>query len=248
MNKEKQFAFFPALIFCLMAVSAQDSMENGPYYLWFDNQVGIENTGLYEGLVYKELYRTLNENTQFYLAPDFLPGSVEYDGQPYINLLLKYNVYEDQVLIKVHDRLGGNTLQLIRNKVSRFTIDNRLFINVTDAPFGSSISGFYEVSYQNTTVKLFTKHTKKLFERKDRSSLYYEFLDGKKEHVVYYMRQYHPINNKRDLIEIFPGLKDQIDDFYNRARAQRRTQPHAFMVALLTRIGSLLPRQNSDAF
>jgi hypothetical protein len=229
-------------------LAAQNLSENGPYYLWFDNEVGIENTGIYEGVLYKELYRTLNQNTQFYTTPDFLSGSVVYNGQPYIAQLLEYNVYEDQVLIKVPDRLGGNTIQLIRDNVSEFTIDKYNFIRVSDAPEGSAISGFYEVSYQNSAVKFLTRHTKKLFERKDRSTLYYEFLDGKKEYVVFYREQYYPIKNKRDLIEVFPGLKDQIDDFYNRAREQRRTQPHAFMIAIFTRIGSLLPQQNSNAF
>jgi hypothetical protein len=248
MNRTKRLGYVLPYFFGLYFLAAQNLPDNGPYYLWFDQQVGIENTGLYEGILYKELYRTLNENTQFYITPDFLSGTVVSDGQPYIDLLLKYNVYDDQVLLKVKDRLGGNTIQLLRDKISRFTINNRLFIQVTDAPAELALTGFYEVSYQNATVILLTKHTKKLFERKDRSSLYYEFLDGNKEHVVLFGHKYFPIKNKRDLIDIFPDLKDQIDEFYNRARVQRRTQPHAFMVALITRIGSLLPIQNSDAF
>jgi len=234
------------LLLGCMAMKGQQASHNDLFYNWFDKQVGIENTGLYEGIVYKEQYRTINENTQFYRSPDFLPGSVVYKGQPYANLLLKFNVYADELLLKVESHLGGNTLQLFSDKVSEFTIDGVPFVHIFNVGADQDLSGFYEVSYQDPAITLLTRYSKKLFSRKDRRSVYYEFLEGKMDYILHYREHYYSMDSKRDIIALFPGLKGEINDFYNRARAQRRTNPHAFTIALMRRIGSLLPQPNSD--
>ena len=248
MKKNYLEAFLCAFFLGITLLQGQQITEIGSYFSWFDSRVGIENTALYEGILYKELYRTINEKTQFFKSPDFLPGSVMYKGQPYVDLQLKYNVYDDQLLVKVDNRLGGNTLQLFRDEISEFTLDGALFTHIVGEPVETGIGGFYEVSLEYPTFQLLTKYSKKLFKRKDRSSLYYEFLEGNEAHVLHYGNQYYPLNRKRDVTELFPDLEKQINDFYNRAMALRRSDSHAFTVALLKRIGSLLPQQKSNAF
>lgn len=247
MNQQKLLWIFTSLLIHCHTLSAQQITDNGPYYKWFDKLVGVENTGLYEGILYKEQYRTINENTQFFKSPDFLPGSVVYAGQPYVEHQLKYNVFEDQLLVKVEPRLGGNTLQLFRENVSEFIIDGHFFTRVAEGNGTSVAPGFYEVSLQTPAFRLLTRHSKRLFDRKDRSSLYYEFLDLNKEYLLHYQGSYHPIKNKSDLTELFPGLEKEIDAFYNRARVQRRTDPHMFTLGLMQRIGNLLFQPNSNA-
>jgi hypothetical protein len=247
MRYENLLPIFAAFLISCNPLIAQRLTQNEQYYKWFDALVGIENTGLYEGIFYKEAYRTINENTQFFLSPGFHSGTVVYNSQVYVELRLKYNVYADQLLVKVQDRLGGNTLQLFREKVSEFTIDGHLFTRIPEGNAASVVPGFYEISVQTPSFRLLTRHSKKLFDRKDRSSLYYEFLDIKKAYLLHYHGSYHPINNKRDVTEIFPRLEKQINDYYNRARVLRRTDPHQFTLGLMQRIGSLLPQPNSTA-
>ncbi len=242
--------FRPLVVLFLLGqvtLYGQSQLNHGRYYNWFDEQIGRENTGLYEGILYKEQFRTINQNTPYFSSPDFLKGSVWYKGQPYGELALKYNVFLDQLLIKVEDRLGGTTLQLFREQLSRFTIDGHRFLNVWDSEANPGINGFYEVTLQTPSFTLLTKHRKKLFDRKDRSSLYYEFLPLPKEYVLQYQGKFHLISSKRDVTDLFPELQDPINAFYNRARAQRRTDPQAFTFALFQRIGSLLPLQKSNA-
>ncbi len=245
--KQKQLLWiFAVFLIGYQALTGQQISANGQYYKWFDKLVGVENTGLYEGILYKEQYRTINQNTQFFKSPDFLPGSVVYAGQPYVEHQLKYNVFKDQLLVKVESRLGGNTLQLFRENVSEFTIDGHSFTRVAAGSAASFAPGFYEISVQTPAFRLLTRHSKRLFDRKDRSTLYYEFLDLKKEYLLHYRGSYHPFRNKRDLTDLFPGLAKEIDSFYDRARVQRRTEPHMFTLGLLQRIGSLLFQPNSN--
>lgn len=232
----------PVLHFLLsVQLNAQAVTDNAGYYEWFDAQVGIENTGLYQGILYREQYRTINAKTKFLGSPEFHEGSLVYDGEPYIGQQLKYDIYGDELLIKIEDRLGGNTLQLFKEHVSEFVIDNRPFVNMRGIGMGEEIGGFYEVSYDNNGISLLTKHRKKVFDKKDRSSLYYEFADRNKEYVLLFKGRYYTIKGKSDLIEIFPEHQDQINSFYNQARTLRRNDPHAFMVGLIQRIGNMLP-------
>lgn len=237
-------ACLAAFLFYLPLAMGQESMEDETYLLWFDQLVGIENTGLYDGVIYREKYRTINEKTKFFKSPDFLPGSVSYNGQEYFGLKLKYDVFEDELLLKLEDRLGGTTLELFKEQVAAFTIDGHQFINIQTLTKEGAISGFYEVSRKSSYFTLFTKHLKKDFSRKDRRTLYYEFVDLKKKSLLYYNGRYHWIENKKDVATLFPGLKKEIDSFYNQARRLRKSKPDEFVHALMNRLETLMPMAN----
>ncbi len=231
------------LLICTGVLSCQELKDD---YNWFDQVVGIENTGLYDGVVYMEKYRMINAETKFFTSPDFLAGSVIYDGKPYYDQHLKYDVFGDDLLLKVKDRLGGFTIKLFKEKIAGFTIDGHTFTKVPD-PSGDSVNmGFYEVVIDNDQFKLFTKHLKRDIVRKDRKTRYYEFLDLKKQQVLFYNGSYHSIRSKKDLTELFPPLKKEIDSFYRVARSLRNSDPDAFMKALITRIQTLVPPENKQ--
>ncbi|HMB64168.1 MAG TPA: hypothetical protein VKN36_13895 [Eudoraea sp.] len=229
-----------------VSVQSQGTLEMEKFYQWFDQSIGVENTGLYDGIIYIDTYRTINEKTKFYSSPRFLPGSVVYDGQPYSDLEVKYNVFDDELLVRLPDRLGGVTLQLFKDKVSDFVIDGHLFINLNNIPPETGMNGFYEITFRDSQLTLLTKHLKKDYARKDRRNLYYEFLDIKKEHVLFYNGAYYVIKSKKDLISLFPELKNEIDSFYKVARSLRNSDNDAFMQTLVKRMASLLNSRSSN--
>ncbi|MCL6273199.1 hypothetical protein M3P19_04220 [Muricauda sp. 2012CJ35-5] len=218
----------------------QDSQEID-YYNLFDKAVGIENTDLYQGEIYTEQYRTINENTQYFRSRDFLKGSLCYEGKCYYDLDLKYDVFSDEVLLKLITKAGGGTLKLFKDKLDSFTIDGVDYIKLDRSNAdGLNLYGYYSIAYVSPRYTLYTKYTKKSFDRKDRSSLYYEFLDGPSEHVLLYQGKYHIVNTKKDNIMVFPELKKEIDKFYNLARRLRKTDSNGFQVGLLKRLDILL--------
>jgi len=222
----------------------QSGREEVKYHQWYDQLVGIENAGLYYGIIYKDGYRTINEKTKFFKSPDFLLGSVIYDEQPYYNLDMKYNVFEDELLVRTEDRVGGATLQLFKNKIKEFTIEGHKFLKIEDTSLDINIAGFYEVSLENERFILLTKHKKKDFNRKDRSKLYYEFLDLRKQQVLLYENSYHIIKSKKTIMKLFPGHKKEIDSFYRVARSLRNSDTDKFILALMKRIETLILQEN----
>ncbi|MCL6265771.1 hypothetical protein [Flagellimonas myxillae] len=232
---------------CIISTHAQDSQEVD-YYNHFDQQIGLENTGLYQGIIHTDKYRTINEYTQYYKSRDFLNGSVCYDGECYHELELKYDVFEDEVLLRLISNAGGGTLQLFKEKLVSFTIDGVDFIKLDNeqAP-GINAYGFYAIAYQGPRFTLYTKYTKKSFDRKDRSSLYYEFLDGPSEHVLFFQGKYHIVNTKKDNILVFPHLKKDIDKFYNLAKRLRKSDPDGFQISLMKRLEILLSQPKNTS-
>ncbi|WP_431121385.1 hypothetical protein [Flagellimonas flava] len=240
--------FRAMLVLGLVASAHGQESQQVSYYNQFDKEVGIENTGLYQGEIHAVKYRTINENTQYYKNRDFLKGDVCYEGQCYYGLDLKYDVFEDQVLLKLISKAGGGTLRLFKDKVESFTIAGVDFIKLerSQAP-GLNLYGFYAVAYEGPLYTLYTKYTKKSFDRKDRSAIYYEFLDGQSEQVLFYQGKYHIVNTKKDNLLVFPQLKKDIDRFYNLARGLRKSDPNGFQVSLLKRLEILMSQPKNTS-
>ncbi|PWL38741.1 hypothetical protein DKG77_10875 [Flagellimonas aquimarina] len=238
----------PFLVFSFFVFGHGQETAQVEYFNFFDEKVGVENTGLYQGIVYAEQYRTINEKNQFFKTRDFLKGSVRYDGQHYYDLDLKYNVYEDEVLMRLITKAGGGTIKFFKDHLDSFEIAGSKFIKILqqDAP-SLNIYGFYEVAFSNSRFTLYTKHIKKNFERKDRKSLYYEFLKGQSEHVLLYNGTYNIVNTKKDIVALFPTQKKEIDKFYNVARSLRKSNPDGFQVSLMKRIEILLSRTENQS-
>nr|WP_299385493.1 hypothetical protein [Allomuricauda sp.] len=230
-----------------VSMHGQESQEVD-YYNLYDQAVGVENTGLYQGIIYSERYRTINENTQYFKDRDFVKGSVCYEGQCYYDLDLKYDVFNDEVLLKLITTAGGGTLQLFKDKIDTFTIGGLQFVKLdAEKVPGLNLYGFYAITYEGPYYTLYTKYTKKSFDRKDRSSLYYEFLTGPSEHVLLYNDNYHIVNSKKDNILVFPNMKKDIDKFYNLARGLRKSDPDNFQVSLLKRLEILLSQPKNTS-
>ena len=219
-------------------LSAQET-TNSTYLNWFDNKVGIENTALYEGIVYREAYRTINEKVKFFKSAQWYNGSVVYSGQEFYNVQLKYDVYGDQLILKQLDRLGGGALILFKSKVSSFKIEDSEFVHLKGAAANTEIDGFYELLWTDTNIRLLAKHQKNDFVRKDRSAAYYEFVDEKKQYLIELDGAFYPANKKKEITDLFIELKKEVDNFYQKNKRLRSRDGDAFMISLLRNIDQL---------
>lgn len=225
-----RLVFFSLIVFCSVIARSQTTDPQSSYLNWFDQQVGIENTALYKGIIYKETYRTINEKVKFYKTAEWYTGSVVYSGQLFTDVLLKYDVFGDQLLVKQLDRLGGGSILLFKDKVDEFAIDGTQFVHVHGS---SQIDGYYELLWDEDGNRLLGKHLKNDFLRKDRRATYYEFTDLKKEYVLDKQGSYYSIKGKKELTNIYPGLKREINSFYQKNKGLRSRDMDAFMVAII---------------
>lgn len=219
------------MIFCVLVSRGQTTDQQTGYLQWFDQQVGIENTALYKGIIYKESYRTINDKVKFYKTAEWYTGSVVYSGQLFTNVQLKYDVFGDQLILKQLDKLGGGSILLFKDKISEFVIDETRF---THEKGSTDINGFYELLWNDENSRLLSKHLKNDFLRKDRSAAYYEFVDLKREYVLKRGGTYYKLKGKKELTNIYPDLKKEIDTFYQKNRRLRTRDTDAFMVGIIS--------------
>jgi hypothetical protein len=225
---------------------SQNSLESKSVYKWFDSEVGIGNSELYNGYSYIHKFRTLKGNNEFYLNRDFLKGRIIYDDEVFYDIEMKYDVFSDDVIAKLPNEYSFNYIRLIKDKVKSFTLNNIQFKNFAKndlKDFPEIKSGFYEILYQSNMLNLFVKHKKNRFEKLDRDYLYNEF----KEHESYYVlynKQWYELSSKTDVINIFEDYKSNIKNFYRANRKLKNENYPEFLKRLVNYINNL--RMNKD--
>src|SRR5690606_20901956 len=240
MNKNLAFFFLISSSLCF----GQISPGNAKIYSWFDNEVGIENTRLYNGIEYIEKHRTINEKNKFFFSNSTVIGEILYDGEWFTDLPLKYNVFEDLLLIQLESGSGKSILQPVKDKVERFHLNNHIFLNILPRSAGNSGTGFHEVLWESSDLAILKKHSKKLIEKRDRKVEYFEFNYLKPNYVLRFNDQFFNLNSKRDMVRIFPENEELIDKFYKNNSSLVRRQPDIFFVNLLKELSSLNGEMN----
>lgn len=221
---------------CSMGLFSQNIKTNPAYYNWFDSIIDISNTNLLNGITFKEKYKTLDGNNQYFLEYDFILGNLVYDGQPYFDVQMKYDLSGDDLIIKLSTSKSGQfAIQLIKDHVIEFQIDHHLFINSNS--LNSDLSaldkkGFLEVIYQSKTISVYKKHIKNSEQRRNDRFAYTKFI-SKTMYYIDYGNTFHVLRSKKDMIQIFPDLKKNITDFYSKNRPLLKYNYNAFLRKLM---------------
>jgi hypothetical protein len=227
------------LILFVSLSSFGQSFPNTEIYSWYDTQTGIQNSKLLRGVEYIEEHRMINENHKFFESNDFQKGVLVYDGQLYNDVTLKFNIYDDLLLIYLQYEQRNLFFELFSDKVNNFEISDHKFSYIR-AENDSSILGFYEIISEEGDFKIFKKHIKNRTERRDKSLAYFEFYTANPAYVFEYNDEFHDLNKRRDLFSRFPDHKKEIKDFYRDFKKQSRNNPDEFLERLAEKMNVLL--------
>jgi len=204
---------------------SQNKSDDSSYYDWYDGLVGVENTGLYVGFEYKDQYRITEEYHKFFQSHDFLTGSLEYSGQTYYSQELKYNVFDDELIIKLKNKSGETVMQLIKNDLDGFTINDHHFYKFNNVT-GDGINSyrFFEVIKKNKHFLLIKKHSKRKIKKLDKNVIYFEYKDRKPRYYIIQNGTSHELRSKNDFASIFPEHKNEIREFISKSKSDMETE------------------------
>ncbi|MGB5202704.1 MAG: hypothetical protein WBN63_00845 [Eudoraea sp.] len=225
---------------CLLVcafLQGQSSNEISSFYSWFDNVFGIENTDLYNGVEYIPKYLVVDDNHPFFDSADFVKGTLLYNKQFFYDVPIKYDIYEDEVLLNVEYGFGKGVIKTIRNKLDKFWINNHSFIKIKNTDRNSSPDGFFEELLVLDGFKLYKKHVSKKGKISKDSRLYSQFYKGNEWYCLQFNNIYYEIRKVKDIISIFPEYKKEINKYYKKP-LDKSGQDAAFMV-LIRRIHQL---------
>jgi hypothetical protein len=139
----------------------------------------VNNPYLYSGPEYADYTRKYHLRTghQFYLLPDVLPGTANYNDREFANVRLQYDLVRDQVVLSQ----PGNPLKLrfIDEKVRAFSIDGHHFVRLVadSANTGIIRTGYYEL-LADGLVQVLAKRTKTMYEHVNRPYIDVSFTES----------------------------------------------------------------------
>lgn len=220
-------------------IYAQERATETAFYIWFDDIIGLENTAIFNGVEYTEKHTMINEKHKFFLTSLFKPGTIYYDGQVFYKANMKYNIFEDLLIVRLPKKRGGEeTFQLHPGRVQGFEIEGHKFVNINSQKEGTGITGIHEIIFDDGEIKLLKKHERRIFLRRDGSYPYHEFNDPGAAYVVFLNGEYKPIQNRRDVIRASPEYENLIKDHYKDHQKSQKSDPDNFFKGLFEIIRS----------
>lgn len=217
----------------------QLNTDEREYYKWFDSTVGIANTGILDGTQYSEKYLTINGNHKYFLTSDYLSGDILYDGLPYFDINMKYDIYNDELIVKLGNESEFTVIQLIKGKLDKFTLKNHKFVKLNTGENEEYNSGIYEFLFEGEHLVLFKKHRKFRSEHLDKKFAYSEF-DYKSEYLIRVDDKYYSLKSKRALFRLFPQQRKEINSFHGLNRKLKESNADNLVIQLVRKIDNNL--------
>jgi hypothetical protein len=165
----------------------------------FYGQAVREQAHVYEGHEYIQHDRRIKVHP-YYRYDSLQRGSVLYNGVPYNNLQIQYDVVRDQLAIQP---VGIPYRLRLRNEyISAFSIGPHQFARILGDSAAGVPTGFYEVLYDGN-VKALTRRVKTI--KEDISQGYYkaDYLI-KDRFFILKDGAYHEVKSKGSLLKLFP--------------------------------------------
>jgi len=223
--------FLCLILFNVTVLFSQSISENKNHNV-YDDFVGLENTGFYNGPEFKDEYPNASGISRYFNQNAFANSTVEFDGQLYSKVPLEYDIFSDNVLTRSNDYMSNFIVQLIPTHISSFTINGHDFVKLNDSKLSLDGNGFYEVASIGTPFKLYIKHLRKEKERTVDLAVRH-ILTSENYYLVKYDGNYHIINSIKDFKAVIPGRYKEVQKFRKDYKSIYKSDRNGFMIKLV---------------
>lgn len=187
------------------SLAAETRFAKNSYSLQKGNQAAI-----YNGTIHIS-YSSEIEGIAYFYSVEWQKGNVLYDDIYYENILMKYDMVKDQLIVKAKE-IEGFPIVLFSPRVKEFSLLGSKFIRVDNTTTGSFLqTGFYQQLTQGKVIAL-ARVTKNISEKIIDNKVDRKF----KEKVKYYIFKdnlYYSIDKKNDLLNILKEHKKEVQGF-----------------------------------
>ena len=221
--------FFIGLTLITNSIHSQTKTEIS-IYNWYDNLVGKENLDFNTGKIYTNPYKTNDGSILFFENESFTTGNLTYKGNKYYQIPLKYDVFRDILVLNPSTESESTAISLNQDKIESFSIYGKNFIKINKGQY-SNINlrtGYYENLSFTENFIFYIEHSKKIEKRAKEEVVSYAFKSANQFYLALDGKAYL-VNSKREIIKLFPSIKNQINDFYTSNNSIRKSDLDQFM-------------------
>jgi hypothetical protein len=213
------FSAFSLILACLSDIAGSGAIHRANVSDSIDIQL------LYNGMAWRNLYYKI-KGDQFLFSTEFMTGSVTVEGKTFNNLLLKYDIFNDE-LLAITDH--GIILQLNKEMIDLFTMkyqDQIFNFKKLDADSLNSLSGYVNVLYDGGT-SLYVKYKKEILLLAIENK--YDMFNQINRIFVEKNGEIFKVDSKGELLKLLEDQKHQVRSFIrsNKIRISRKN-PDSF--------------------
>jgi hypothetical protein len=185
-----------------------------------DNQV------LFNGKLWVNLYYMVKDD-QFLFSKNYLPASVTIKGQTFTNINIRFDIYNDEILMPLD---SGRILQINKEMVDSFSLSfqNKIYHFIRIPKDSLSVPGGYvNIIYKGKSA-LEVKYTKKI----DRPKIEGEEDNFYQLSRVYFVKDglFFQVKNKKELYPFLDRYKKQIRDYMKKNKIRvSKNLPESFI-------------------
>jgi hypothetical protein len=171
-----------------------------------------DQSGLYNGIQhagYPFVFET-GDHPFFYSAAA-TTGAVVYNNIVYPNINLHYDEVADVLIFED----ATHRIQLINERVSRFTIAENNFIRIVKDSLGESAisSGFYNLLYEGNTAAI-KKEVKKIREEvRNNSEGVLRHIETKTYYYIKKKNEYYAVKRKKNVLGLLKDKKKEVQQY-----------------------------------
>jgi hypothetical protein len=229
------------LIFFILAVlhCTLNAQQPGDTIIAELNALVAESYGpdqhLINGIEYYNLH-IRSAGHKFLDKDKFYKGRVVLDKKVYKDVFLKYDIFNQQVLLLIQHPSGGNK-QIILNtlRIDEFEINGRIFHKYT---FPGTGTLFYQV-IGNDEMACFYHFKKEEIPKPVDNYTLSEFTDAKKKSYIHWQSELHAFKSTRSFVRIFPEYQSQIQAFVRQNKLRVRKLNDSQMHRLISYCNSI---------
>ncbi len=233
------------MVFLLLSLGLGFSLkaqQSQSLYSYFDRSVGLKNLGINNGPIHQNPFRVSDQSHRYYGNDKYILGDVIYDGQPYADENLKYDIFKDVLVVKINDPNNLLGIDLINAKTESFVLDQKTFVNLDRlAKKPGFVKGYYEIYRPESPIALYIKYRKDQIEVLRSDGLFYKYQNAF-DFVIAYQGNFHKINDERDLARIFPSHDSAIRDYAYVNRDTQLSNPPQFMKIMADYVNNLIQK------
>ncbi len=175
------------------------------------NQLIYGQSRLYNGSEYRDFFSKDDEHP-FYLIDDWSFGDIVYDEELYKNIPLFYDIFHDKVITE--HLLNGSKLELISEKVERFSFSGHTFVRLRSDASNVISEGFYDVLFNGNT-KVYARREKTLQHKIEANSIIDRF-DERTRLFILNKGVYYPVRSKGSVLDVLADRKQEVRSFIGK--------------------------------